>query len=44
LERYAGLGLERLVLSAPNADLQDAAATLRHLDEITPLVQEWRGR
>jgi probable F420-dependent oxidoreductase len=44
LERYARLGVERLVLSAPTAELQDPATTLRHLDEITPLVEEWRAR
>ena len=44
LERYAPLGLERLVLSAPNAELRDESSTLRHLDELAPIVAEWRGR
>ena len=44
LERYAPLGLERIVLSSPTAELQDPSTTLRHLDELAPVVAEWRGR
>jgi probable F420-dependent oxidoreductase len=44
LERYAPLGLERIVLSAPTAELQDPSTTLRHLDELAPIVAEWRNR
>lgn len=44
LERYAALGVERLVLSAPNAELEDASVTLRRLDELTPVVEQWRQR
>jgi probable F420-dependent oxidoreductase len=44
LERYAPLGLERIVLAAPTAEMQDASTTLRHLDELAPMVEEWRGR
>lgn len=42
LERDAPLGFERLVLSPPIAGLQDPSATLRHLDEVTPIVEERR--
>lgn len=44
LERYAALGVERLVLSAPNAELEDASVTLRRLDELAPVVEQWRER
>jgi hypothetical protein len=42
LERYAPLGLERIVLSGPSAALEDEATTMRTLDELTPIVAEWR--
>lgn len=44
LERYEPLGLERLVLSGPSAALEDEAATLRTLDQLTPVVDAWRDR
>jgi probable F420-dependent oxidoreductase len=44
LERYAPLGLERIVLSAPTAEMLDQPTTLRHLDELAPVVAEWRAR
>lgn len=39
VEKYAGLGVHRLIVSPPNANLQDAGFVLRHLEELTPLVQ-----
>jgi probable F420-dependent oxidoreductase len=44
LERYAALGLERIVLSAPDAELRDQSTTVRHLDELAPIVSEWQPR
>jgi alkanesulfonate monooxygenase SsuD/methylene tetrahydromethanopterin reductase-like flavin-dependent oxidoreductase (luciferase family) len=44
LERYGALGLERIVLASTNAELQPEAETLRHLDSLTPIVQDWRER
>ena len=44
LERYATYGLERLIVVSPSADLQDESFTLRHLDELAPIVEEWRPR
>ena len=38
---YAALGLERIVLVSPPAELPTADETLQHLDSITPIVQEW---
>jgi alkanesulfonate monooxygenase SsuD/methylene tetrahydromethanopterin reductase-like flavin-dependent oxidoreductase (luciferase family) len=42
LERYAPLGLERLVLSGSSAALESEATTLRTLDELTPIVNSWK--
>lgn len=42
IERYAALGIGRLVISVPSADVVDADFILRDLDEITPLVQQYR--
>ena len=44
LERFAGLGLERVVLAAPTAELQPEADTRELLDQLTPLVDQWRDR
>jgi probable F420-dependent oxidoreductase len=44
LEEYAALGLERIVLAAPSAELTTADDTLRQLDSIAPIVQEWAER
>jgi probable F420-dependent oxidoreductase len=44
LEEYAGLGLERIVLAAPSAELTPPDEQVRHLDAITPIVQEWAER
>ncbi len=41
IERYAALGVKRLVLTLPSAELVDADFTLRDLDVITPLVQQY---
>jgi probable F420-dependent oxidoreductase len=42
LGRFAALGLERIVLAFENADRQPDSATLRHLDALAPLVEDWR--
>lgn len=42
IERYAGLGIERIVVSAPTAELVDRDYTLAHLDEIEPIVAPYR--
>ncbi|MPY92555.1 MAG: TIGR03619 family F420-dependent LLM class oxidoreductase [Acidimicrobiia bacterium] len=42
LERYVPLGLERIVLSGASAVLEDEAATMRTLDELSPVVSSWR--
>jgi len=44
LERYAPLGLERVVFSSPDAELRDESTTLRHLDDLAPIVAQWQGR
>jgi hypothetical protein len=44
LEEFAALGLERIVLVSPFAELATADETLQHLDSVTPLVQEWAER
>ena len=41
IERYAALGVQRLVLTAPSAGLIDADFVRRDLDEVTPLVQRY---
>jgi probable F420-dependent oxidoreductase len=43
LERFAKLGLERVVLSFENALLQPESATLHHLDSLTAIVEDWRA-
>jgi probable F420-dependent oxidoreductase len=43
IERYAALGVQRLVLTAPSAGLVDADFVRRDLDEVTPLVQQYAG-
>jgi probable F420-dependent oxidoreductase len=42
LERFAALGLARVVLAFENADVQPESETMRHLDALTPLVRDWR--
>ena len=41
IERYAALGIERLVVSAPTAELVPPDFTLSHLDEVTPILQPY---
>lgn len=43
VERYAGLGVHRLIVSPPNALVNDADFTLRHLDEVTPMVNDFKA-
>lgn len=38
IERYAALGIDRLCLSAPSADLVDADFVRRDLDAVTPII------
>ena len=40
LERYAALGIERVVASAPTAELVDADFILRDIEAITPVLQQ----
>jgi probable F420-dependent oxidoreductase len=42
LKRFAALGLERVVVGFENALVQPASETLRHLDVLTTIVEEWR--
>ena len=42
IERYAALGIRRVVVSVPSAEVVPAADIMRDLDEITPLVQRHR--
>jgi probable F420-dependent oxidoreductase len=42
IERYAALGIERLVVSAPTAELVPDEFTLRDLDEVTPIVAPYQ--
>ena len=42
IERYTALGIRRLVLSVPSADVLPASEIRRDLDEITPIVQRHR--
>ena len=39
IERYAALGIRRVVLSVPSADVLPGSEIRRDLDEITPVVQ-----
>ena len=39
IERYQELGVHRLVISAPNADLHSPGDTLRDLDTVMPIVE-----
>jgi probable F420-dependent oxidoreductase len=41
IERYAAVGIERVVITPPSAQLWPAAATLAHLDEVTPIVKQF---
>lgn len=41
IHRFAELGVERVILTAPTAELIDADDTLRQLDEIAPIIDEW---
>jgi alkanesulfonate monooxygenase SsuD/methylene tetrahydromethanopterin reductase-like flavin-dependent oxidoreductase (luciferase family) len=43
IERYAELGVKRLVASVPSADVVDADFVMRDLDAITPLVEQYRS-
>lgn len=42
MERYSSLGLERVVLSIDSAGLSTHDNTLRHLDELAPILATWR--
>ncbi len=42
LDRYAELGVQRVVASVPSAAVVDADFVLRDLDEITPLVAQYQ--
>ena len=42
IERYAALGIRRVVLSVPSADVLPGSEIRRDLDEITPVVQRHR--
>ena len=39
IERYAALGIRRVVLSVPSAEVSSGLEIVRDLDEITPIVQ-----
>lgn len=41
IERYAALGIERLALSGPSAEVVDADFTLRDLDDVTPIISPY---
>jgi alkanesulfonate monooxygenase SsuD/methylene tetrahydromethanopterin reductase-like flavin-dependent oxidoreductase (luciferase family) len=41
--RYAALGVQRLVISSPSAELVTEDFTRRHLDEVTPLVERFNA-
>jgi probable F420-dependent oxidoreductase len=43
IERYAALGVRRVVLSVPSANVSSGIEILRDLDEITPIVQRHRS-
>jgi probable F420-dependent oxidoreductase len=40
--RYAALGVHRLVISSPSAELLSEDFTRRHLDDVTPLVERFK--
>jgi probable F420-dependent oxidoreductase len=42
LTRFAALGLERIVLAFENGEVQPESETMRHLDTLTPIVEDWR--
>jgi probable F420-dependent oxidoreductase len=42
LTRFAALGFERIVLAFENGDVQPESATMRHLDTLTSVVEDWR--
>ena len=44
IERYAALGVERLVVSVPSAELVDADFVLRDLDAITPIIEPYANQ
>jgi probable F420-dependent oxidoreductase len=44
IERYSTLGIQRIVLSVPSAEVASADEILRDLDEITPIVQRHSDR
>lgn len=41
IERYAALGIDRLLTSSSSAGLVSEEFTMRELDEVTPLVQQY---
>jgi probable F420-dependent oxidoreductase len=41
IERYTALGIHRLVVSAPTAEVVDADFTLRDLDAVAPVVERY---
>ena len=41
IERYQELGVHRLVISAPNAELHSPEDTMRDLDAVTPIVEPY---
>jgi probable F420-dependent oxidoreductase len=43
IERYQELGVHRLVISAPNAELHSPEDTLRDLDVVTPIMEPFNG-
>lgn len=43
MARYAALDLERVVLAFPHAELSEPDDTVRHLDELTPILAEFGG-
>jgi probable F420-dependent oxidoreductase len=42
VERYAAVGIGRVVVSAPSAELVNGDFILRDLDEVTPIVHQYR--
>ena len=43
IERYAELGVDRVVIGAPTMEVHDADATLRHLDQAAPMLEQLRS-
>ena len=43
VERHAALGVQRLVISSPSAELLSEDLTRRHLDEVTPWVERFKS-